>query len=167
LTVVLGVASLLRPAFADEARKPPDQETIDRLQARFHSGRSARLSTLVGERILVSPVFTPEGVRSATTEPALVPWSEIERIDARSGSPGRGAVVGGVLGLGAGVALGFISALSGETSGGTNEWIGAIGLGTVAGATVGAFLGSGFPGWMKVYPDVPEPGSGWGLRKRK
>jgi len=167
VSVALGILSILRPAFADAPRTAPDARTIDRLQALFHGGRSARLSMTTGERILVSPAFSNQGVR-VPGEPSLMPWSEIERIDARGGRPGRGALIGGIIGFGVGVGLGFAAALGDESGHGVREWIGITFVSTGGGAIGGAMLGAlALPGgWSQVYP-ARETGSSWGLRKRK
>ena len=162
---IAGVTAQLTPAFAEAPSGPPDTETLSRLQARFEGGRRARLATRDGERILVSPAFTRDGVRASDL--SLTPWSEIDRIDARGGRPKAGAIIGGVAGLGLGVFLGFAAALAGESGGGTGQMVGAILVGTGIGVVSGAALGAMVPGgWAQVYPEQPA-GSAWGLEKRK
>jgi hypothetical protein len=160
------LAAPLAPAFAAEPPGTPDTETLNRLQARFEGGRRARLATLGGERILTSPVFTLDGVRSSDL--TLTLWSEIERIDARGGRPKTGAIIGGIAGLGFGLFVGFASALGGESGNGAREFVGATllwtGIGAVGGAAVGAMALPG--GWAQVYPEK-QSGSSWGLQKRK
>ena len=110
--------------------------------------------------------ISSEGVRAAPEEslPPLIPWSEIERIDARGGSPARGGLVGGIVGAGGGIGLGFIAALADESGGHPLTTIlGVTALMAASGAIVGAGVGSLFPGWVKVYPGRLERSSSWGF----
>jgi hypothetical protein len=166
LTVVVWLATTVRPALAAETPGPPDAETLSRLQARFQSGRSARLSTLGGPRFVVSPVFTPEGVRAEASEggPTMTSWSEISHVDAPGGSPGTGAVIGGLFGAAVGLTLGYAYALGNGEDGAT--WLGFTVATALGGALAGALVGSAVPGWTKVYP-TQKSGSSWGLEKKK
>src|SRR6185503_597297 len=146
----------------------PNPETVSYLQQLFSKGQNARVHGFEGERVVAGPRFTAEGMRDvdSTGVVKLTSWSEIERIDARGASPMRGAVVGGIVGAGAGVGLGFVAALANEGSGGVQDFVGIVALSSLAGALVGAVIGSTFPGWHEVYPSGKRYPSGWGLEKK-
>jgi hypothetical protein len=136
-------------ALADPSDTPPGPEALARLQRRFPEGRTARVRGLQGERLLPSPAFTSEGVRAVDQDGAvtLTSWSQIEGIDARGGSPGKGAMIGGILGFAFGVGTGFAVALGEESDHALGSWIGWSFLWTGVGAMGGAAVGSaGLPG---------------------
>ena len=120
-----------------------------------------------GERIVIGPRFTAEGMRDVDSSGVvtLTSWPQIQRIDARGGSPTRGALVGAVVGAGTGAVLGVFMAMS-DDSGGWSVLIGSTALFATAGALAGATVGSLFPGWQKVYPTKATYGSSWGLEKK-
>lgn len=141
---------------------------MTRLQHLFPEGRRARVRSLQGERVLLSPAFTSEGVRAVDQDGVvtLTSWSQIEGIDARGGSPGKGALVGGIIGFAFGVGTGFAVALGDESGSGVGTWIGWTALCTATGAMGGATVGLAIPGWTRVYPGRPGGGSAWGLQKK-
>jgi hypothetical protein len=169
IATVVGAAAHLAPAFAETQREAPDTETLNRLQARFEGGRRARIVVSGGERIMISPVFTLMGVRGSesASDLALTPWSEIEHVDARGGRPKTGALIGGIVGLGFGVAIGFVSAMSNDSQNGLRDVMGATVVFTAAGAIGGAVVGGAalHGGWTQVYPET-RSGSAWGLEKK-
>ena len=168
LALVVAPGMLASLALADPSDTPPGPEALARLQRRFPEGRTARVRGLQGERLLPSPAFTSEGVRAVDQDGAvtLTSWSQIEGIDARGGSPGKGAMIGGILGFAFGVGTGFAVALGEESDHALGSWIGWSLLCTGVGAMGGAAVGSAVPGgWTRVYPETPT-GSAWGLQKK-
>jgi len=145
----------------------PDPQMLGWLQQRFPEGRTARVRTQDGEHLLLSPAFISEGVRAVDSAGVvtLTSWSQIERIDARGGSPVKGAWIGGILGAGTGFALSIMLA-QGEGGGGWSTVIGGTAVLALGGAVAGAGVGSLFPGWVKVYPGKLGTGSAWGLQKK-
>ncbi|HET9328779.1 MAG TPA: hypothetical protein VFQ05_18590 [Candidatus Eisenbacteria bacterium] len=146
----------------------PDPRTLAYLQSLFSEGRLARVRSLGAQRIVAGPGFTSEGMRDVDSSGVvtITSWDAIERIDARGGSPGRGAMIGGIVGLGAGVAIMFLTAMGDETSRSASSLVGGILVFTGTGAATGALVGALFPGWQKVYPGQVSPGSSWGLEKK-
>lgn len=79
-----------------------------------------------------------------------IPTAQIQRAWVRGRATRTGAIVGGVLGLGAGLFVGALAnGLCESTSCGDATLPAAL-LGTLAGAGVGAIVGSAIPKWHEV-----------------
>jgi hypothetical protein len=170
------LVALAIPALAaDRSSRPePSAQALTRLQARIPSGEVARVVVAGEARLLLSPVFSSDGVRgasqdSARIEPTLIHWSEIDRIEKRGSSRRRAGFVGALMGTAAGAVAGLvITEGSGEGLFGEYGVIVLATVGGASGAIVGSMAGTLVPGWVEVYPETePPPGSAWGLGRRK
>jgi hypothetical protein len=89
---------------------------------------------------------------SSPLQVRLVPWAEIESIDARRGSSGIGPWVGGGLGLVIGVSIVVIEAEANAFTLGSHHVSGApIVIGLAGGTTLGWLIDRPGP-WTPVYP---------------
>lgn len=131
-----------------------------KLQRRFASGRPVRITAQGVTQVVTSPMVTSQGVEwmehpaDGATPPApahLVQWSELERIQTQGNSAGVGATTGaivlGLLTLGAGLSVQDDSILGGNEAG----LMAAVGGGAVLGAGIGALVGLGIPKWVNVH----------------
>jgi hypothetical protein len=140
---------------------------IDRLQ-RVEVSSAGRRFFLDGPRVVAEGLryraltmregFSYRRVEPRQAEAALLPWSGIDAIRAGRGNAGRGAWIGGLLGLGIGLAVaanqpchpGFI--LSNTPSNCGPRMLSAIVGCTLAGAATGAIVGNRGERWTRIYP---------------
>jgi hypothetical protein len=171
---------LAQTSEADSAFRPPDDSALQFLARSLPEGRNARVLTRTGTRTLAVLRFTADGVAMAPSapgastdgQPALLPWRDIERIDVRVGSAGRGALIGGVT---AGLLVGALAVavasdpfLGRGAGGDAGPALAVTALGALAGAGVGALIGTYIPHWHRVYPrtdrDADERAKSWSSR---
>ena len=140
-----------------------DSLTFAELQALVASHDSVRLQGSFGEVVLRTPTLTTDSLvaesdSSGTPGPRLG-LSDVTRIQVRGGAGGTGALVGAGVGLAGGLAAGLgLSASLCNDGGCSNEGggIAVIALGsTVAGALLGALIGTPLKQWHTVYQARP------------
>ena len=170
---------------SDSASRAPDEATLQFLTRAVPGGRAWRVVLKSGTiafpgSVDRAPRFTPAGIEAPPSLPvsprdmttSLHPWQEIERIDVRTHSAKRGAVVGGVVvGLfSAALAIAvasdpFLGSGSGNDAG---PVLAVTAMGVLAGAGVGALVGTLIPHWKHVYPrsgaDEAERDRSWSSR---
>ena len=153
--------ALAPPTPPPPAPTPPSME-VYRACARVDRNDHIRMHGDFGKFQGYASVIGPEGVDGLSADhgghskPAptgLVTWDQIDRMEKRGGSAGKGARVGAVsMGLLGGM-LGGALAATGNASGGEAAAAFAAGaaVGALLGAGVGAALGAPVPAWHRVY----------------
>ncbi len=150
------------PAPAPPARAPPSAKVLQAC-ARVDHNDHIRMRGEFGEFQGYASVIGPDGVEGlrahhgggpkSAVPTGLVTWDQIDRMDKRGGSAGKGALYGafslGVLGAMLG---GAVAASAGGTD---QEAAGGVFAGAAVGALFGAGLGAAFgvpvPSWHRVY----------------
>ena len=113
-----------------------------------------RIITPSGSHDIRRPVITVGGVKPGQGEPAIIPWTEIQKIRL----PKKATFTGTWIGFGLGAALGIAWASEGGAESGGDYLLAASILGGM-GAVSGALIGTLITDWKTVYtaPANPPP----------
>jgi hypothetical protein len=158
MLVVLCCASM--PAHAGE---PPGDWWREKMNRDFTTQSSVRISGTFGRAELSGMRAEPTGLRVssirplagtgapafAENDPTLISWSSIDRVETSTSASGYCALVGGVIGTGAALA---ISLVRNDLSSTQSDLRPLLLIG--AGAGLGAILGGGMRRWETYYPPV-------------
>ncbi len=125
--------------------------------ARIDEGRQVRLQMRPDARLLAGRIVSRDAssLLLADGDTAVIAYGDLERVWVRGHHAGRGALIGGALGLAAGAAFGYMigEAFCYEGPGCTPEamlYFG--GIGGAGGAAVGALIGLLVPDWKSRFP---------------
>jgi hypothetical protein len=166
----LAVDTSTAPAHSSPAPTPPSTTVLkacsrvdrnDYIRMRGHFGQFQGYASVVGPEGLEG-LRADHGGHSKSAVPAgLVMWDQIDRMEKRGGSAGKGARYGAVwIGLLGGMTGGAAAAAGGGTD---NEVAGGVAAGAAVGALLGAGIGALFggpiPAWHVVYERPPHKGS--------
>jgi hypothetical protein len=156
--VVLCCASA--PARAGD---PPGDWWRAKMNQDFTTQSSVRITGSFGRAELSGMHAEPTGLRVtdirpvrgagtpsfAENDPTLISWSSIDRVETQTSAAGRGALLGGLIGTGAALA---VSLARNDLSSTQTDLRPLILIG--AGAGLGAILGGGMHRWETYYPPV-------------
>lgn len=138
-------------------------------EARVHAGDMLRVRGSFGEFTGTVGAIDESGLSQLRPDTKLDPspasphepiaWSEIESVERRGHSAGRGAAIGAiVLGGLASAAGGTIGAAFGDDD---QDIVGGLFAGAMiggpVGALAGALIGRAFPAWHRIEPESPTP----------
>ena len=139
------------------APSTPDADRVAEINRETLGAPAIRITTTSGRSYPAYLQATRAGVQFIATDstsgsqPSLVPWSSILRIDVRGGHTTAGAVLGSLAGFAAMGAL-----VSAQTRGGDDLSVESgfviLAAGTAGGALAGGFAGSQLHSWARIYP---------------
>jgi hypothetical protein len=158
----MGLAPILGVQQAQAADKPAAWRKLDN---QLRMAGEARVLVQSDWLLVRSPRAAEDGlhfaamsesVSSGLSPAAGLSWERVDAIQLRRTGTGRGAIAGGlILGTAAGVTAGVLSSELGiqptyEVDPGAV--VGGAAMGFLAGALLGAAVGTGFQRWVRVYP---------------
>lgn len=146
----------------------PDSRGLARVSKQVEGHDRARITTQLGQVVVTRPVVHPQGIefsRGEAGQRETVGWGSLSRVELRTNSAGRGALIGAatlaIAGLVAGAtfaepcppATGFSIHVDCGWSAGDIA-LGAAGAAAL-GAGFGALIGLAIPRWRSVYEGAP------------
>ncbi|HEX7337582.1 MAG TPA: hypothetical protein VF252_10280 [Gemmatimonadales bacterium] len=165
---ILALAGLTQVSTVGSAQ---DSATVARLSLKHATASRLRVTGAAGRLDLPYARITGSGVQyqrfsssdslgPSGTATVVVPWPDIQRIERRGNSAGRGAVIGG----GTFMVLTMLSLLSNDCTA-AEEMLcgvaaGAAALAIPVGTGVGALIGLAIPRWKSVYRRPASASSG-------
>ncbi len=156
-TVCVMVLTAIFPSDGSAQDAPSRQSTVDALEA------GQRVRVRAADALSIEGVFLglegPDILLSTTPadQTQRVPIDRLEALWVRERATEKGfkigAIAGGVLGVGFGILIGEVLCNNEDCDSGTVEPALGLGLlGTAAGASIGALIGSLVSGWSPVWP---------------
>jgi hypothetical protein len=147
LVAVLISGGAVRPALAQDPAAIPQIQSGAYVRARLEP------------ELTLSGRFVPVGdgrlgIRSDAGSTDTLRLSQVRELSVRERHTKAGAVIGGIVGLGAGVFIGYIAThlCDAAECDMVGPYLVAIPLFTAGGALTGTVLGTAFPKWKRVYP---------------
>jgi len=172
IVAVAMLAALAAPARASN----PETVDVARLEQQLRDAHYARIGVAGRTFVLVEPRVGPDGLTFQSVErkkrPAIVtganwdsiappsnpvPWSTLERIESGKRTRLPGAMIGGGIGLVAGLLVGGFLGYVAEMSGNGDQTETMVGI-TAVSTGFGMAVGAAFPKtrWTQVHPAPPE-----------